>query len=149
MFPDRSLCMSQASLKTHHAVSLGDMQSPLLLPSTALTPLHMIGYEVITDKITRDGRESVDRPTHGTSTCHLSYPKSVCCSCWDLLISSTWSWYWASGNGVGWGCYGNPPGCSLPTVWARARLLPPTWSSTASASLLHVGFPGAQNRHTD
>ena len=43
--------MSQASLKTHHAVSLGDMQSPLLLLSTALTPLHMIGYEVITIKL--------------------------------------------------------------------------------------------------
>ena len=33
------------------------------------------------------------------------------------------------------------PGCSAAIVWARARLLPPTWSSTASTNLLHVGFP--------
>ena len=58
----------------------------------------------------------------------------------------------ASGNGVGWGCYGNTPGCSLAIVWARTALLPPTWSFTASTSLLHVGFPNlstwsAENRH--
>ena len=36
-------------------------------------------------------------------------------------------WYQASGNEVGWGCYGNTPGCSLATVWAtyRARFCPP------------------------
>jgi len=61
-------------------------------------------------------------------------------------------WYQASGNGVGWGYYGNTPGCSLAIVWARTKLLPPTWSFTASTSLLHVGFPNlstwsAENRH--
>ena len=33
------------------------------------------------------------------------------------------------------------PGCSFAIFWARAQLLPPTLSSTASTSLLHVGFP--------
>ena len=32
-------------------------------------------------------------------------------------------------------------GCFLAIVWARARSLPPTLSSTASTSLLHVGSP--------
>ena len=32
-------------------------------------------------------------------------------------------------------------GWSLAIVWARAQLLPPTGSFTASTSLLHVGFP--------
>jgi len=50
-------------------------------------------------------------------------------------------WYQASGNGVGWGYYGNTPGCSVAIAWARTTLLPPTWSSTASTSLFHVGFP--------
>ena len=35
----------------------------------------------------------------------------------------------------------NTPGCSVAIFWARAQLLPPTLSSTASTSLLHVGFP--------
>ena len=33
------------------------------------------------------------------------------------------------------------PGCSFAIFWARAQFLPPTLSSTASTSLLHVGFP--------
>ena len=33
------------------------------------------------------------------------------------------------------------PGWSVAIFWARAQLLPPTWSFTASTSLLHVGFP--------
>ena len=37
--------------------------------------------------------------------------------------------------------YGCIPGCFAAIFRARAWLLPPTGSSTASASLLHVGFP--------
>ena len=36
--------------------------------------------------------------------------------------------------------YGYLPGCSLAIACARAGLLPPTLSSTASTSLLQVGF---------
>ena len=36
---------------------------------------------------------------------------------------------------------GGNDGCSVAIAWARARLLPPTGSCTASTSLLHEGLP--------
>ena len=57
------------------------------------------------------------------------------------MLNSIFCMVWYQASGVGWGYYGNTPGCSLAIVCTTARLLPPPWSSTASASLLHVGFP--------
>ena len=47
----------------------------------------------------------------------------------------------ANGDGVCIWLHTDTPGCSAAIAWARARLLPPTWSSTASTNLLHVGLP--------
>jgi len=78
----------------------------------------------------------------------VGHPSQVCVLMQGPAHIFYMVWYQASGNGVGWGCYGNTPGCSLAIVWARTTLLPP-WSFTASTSLLHLCSPLVSLRTAD